>query len=191
MGLAVVHGIVSSLKGATTVDSAPGEGSTFHVVLPVVEIDEEQTEEDFAPVPKGNECVLFVDDEKDILKMEAHMLTSLGYEPVVAGSGDEALKIFTLNPDRFDILITDQVMPGLTGVELAKAVLEIRPELPIILCSGFSEAVSPQEAKAAGIREFMLKPIAMRTMAQAIRKVLGMPPPSRKPGAVAAASKNG
>ena len=172
MGLAVVHGIVSSIKGAITLDTEQGEGTTFHVMLPVIEKAERKDEEGTSPIPSGTECILFVDDEKDILKMEAHVLKSLGYEPVVAGNGMEGLRLFELNPEKFDLVITDQIMPEMTGTEMAKAILNIRPEMPIILCTGYSEAISPKQAKAMGIRKFMLKPLIMRSLAEAIREVL-------------------
>ena len=173
MGLAVVHGIVSSLKGAITVESKPGAGAMFHVVLPVVERVNVEEKEETAPLPTGHECILFVDDEKDIIKMEAHMLTSLGYHPVLANSGEEALRLFQMNPDRYDAVITDQVMPGMVGTELAKAILGIRPDTPIIICTGFSESVTPEQAREIGVREFMLKPVVMRQLAETLRGVLG------------------
>jgi CheY-like chemotaxis protein len=176
MGLAVVHGIVGSLKGAITIDTKLDVGTTFHVMLPVIEQMAEKEIERSTPIPGGSECVLFVDDEKDIVKMEAHVLTSLGYEPVVAGNGREGLRLFELNPEKFDLVITDQVMPEMTGTEMAEAILRIRPDIPIILCTGFSEAVSPQQAKTLGIREFMLKPIVMRHLAETIRTVLDTVP---------------
>jgi CheY-like chemotaxis protein len=172
MGLAVVHGIVSSLKGSISVESKPGEGSAFHVVLPVVERARIEEKEDTTPLPTGHETILFVDDEKDIVKMQAHMLSSLGYRPVLANSGEEALRLFRMNPDRYGAVITDQVMPGMVGTELAKALLAIRPDVPIILCTGFSESVTPEQVRELGIKEFMLKPIVMRQLAEALRRVL-------------------
>ena len=141
MGLAVVHGIVSSLKGTITVESSPEVGSTFHVILPTIEEPAEAAEEEQEPLPVGNESVLFVDDEPDIVKMEAQMLSALGYKSTVTSRSLEALGFFEESPNRFDIVITDQVMPGMTGSELAKELLRIRPDLPVILCTGFSSRI--------------------------------------------------
>jgi CheY-like chemotaxis protein/anti-sigma regulatory factor (Ser/Thr protein kinase) len=178
MGLAVVHGIVSSLKGAISVESKLGVGSVFHVVLPLVERLQADEEESAAPMPTGRETILFVDDERDIVKMQTHMLTTLGYNPVMANSAEEALRLFALNPDRFDLIITDQVMPGMSGTELAKAILGIRPNMPIILSTGFSDVVTPEQARALGVREFMLKPVVMRHMAETIRRALSTTAPA-------------
>jgi len=180
MGLSVVHGIVSSLKGTITVDTEPGKGSTFHVVLPTVEQTAEAAPAVHAPLPSGTECVLLVDDEVEIVRMGAHMLASLGFQPVVANDGEEALRLFELNPDQFDIVITDQVMPRMTGTELTRKLLEVRPDLPVILCTGFSEALTPEQARETGVREFMMKPIGMRQLAEAIRRALGDLEPAGK-----------
>jgi PAS domain S-box-containing protein len=172
MGLAVVHGIVTSLQGHISVESRPREGTTFHVLLPAAPKAELRAREENGPVPGGRECVLFVDDERDILRMEGHMLESLGYQPVLAGGAEEALRLFRLSPDRFDLVITDQVMPGCSGLELARALLALRPRLPVILCTGFSETVTEDEALALGVRAFLLKPVGMRQMAETIRNIL-------------------
>ena len=176
MGLAVVHGIVTGLKGTITVDTKLGEGSTFNVILPTVERFEEEEEEAAGPVIGGSESVLLVDDEAEIVKMGAQMLASLGYHPVVANDAEEALRIFELNPKRFDVVITDQVMPGMTGIEMAQRMLDMRTELPVIVCTGFSEALTPEVLENSGIHEFMLKPVGMRQLADAIRRVLSGKP---------------
>lgn len=181
MGLAVVHGIVSSLKGTISVESTPGAGATFHVVLPCADRVKAEESGAAAPMPTGSGCVLFVDDEKDIVKMAAHMLTRLGYEPVPAAGGDEALRLFRTNPARFDAVITDQVMPGLQGLDLARDLLALRPELPIILCTGFSESVTLEQVRALGVREFMLKPLVMRQLAEALSRILSAPTPAGRP----------
>ena len=175
MGLSVVHGIVTSLKGTIAIETEWGKGSTFHVILPAVEQTAETTPEVRAPLPSGSECVLLVDDEPEIVKMGAHMLASLGFRPVVANDGAEALRLFELNPDQYDVVITDQVMPGMSGAELIEKLLVVRPGLPVILCTGFSEALTPEQAKDAGVREFMMKPIGMRQLAEAIKRALGDP----------------
>jgi PAS domain S-box-containing protein len=172
MGLAVVHGIVTSLKGTITVDSTPGRGSVFHVILPVLEQTPEETRVTGTPPPTGDERVLFVDDEPEITRMEAHMLGSLGYQPVAVTRSTEAYELFRRNPDQFDVVITDQVMPEMTGTELAGEILKIRPDLPIIVCTGFSERLTPEQTQAAGIREVLRKPIVRRDLAECIRRVL-------------------
>ena len=139
LGLSVVHGIISSHGGAITVSSEPGKGTTFEVVLPAIEQpgDFQESPDDRA-VPRGTERVLFADDEEDLLYAGEKMLKRLGYEPVVFGSGIEALEAFRAKPDGFDLIITDQSMPRMTGTEFAREALRIRPGIPIILCSGFS-----------------------------------------------------
>ena len=172
MGLAVVHGIVTSLNGTTTVDTRMGHGSVFHVILPVLETAAEPTAAGTLPVPSGTECILFVDDEPEIVKMESQMLSALGYRIVAANSAVEALKVFQENLDRFDIVITDQVMPEMSGTDLTRHILELRPNMPIILCTGFSEGLSRQHAESLGITEVIMKPVAKRDLAKTIRRSL-------------------
>jgi DNA-binding NtrC family response regulator len=116
---------------------------------------------------------MFVDDEPDILKMAAIMLTQLGYEVTTFSSPLQALERFRADPGVCDIVITDQVMPGMSGDQLATAMMSLRPNLPVILCTGFSETISAPQARAMGIREFVLKPVVKRYMAEAIRRALG------------------
>jgi len=172
MGLAIVHGIVMSYGGYVSCYSEPGKGTVFHVFLPTVACDP-KTEATTAEVtPVGHEHILFVDDEKILAEMARTMLERLGYTITVKNSSLDALATFQNQPDQFDIIITDQTMPGMTGVELAQRLLQIRPELPIILCTGFSNLVSKEEAQALGIREFAMKPLTKRDIAGLIRKVL-------------------
>jgi PAS domain S-box-containing protein len=172
MGLAVVHGIATSLKGTITVETELGAGTTFHVVLPTVEMAAMPAMEASTVIPTGSENILFVDDDEDIVKMGERMLTALGYKPCVVNHGVAALRLFKIEPDKFQLVVTDQVMPGMTGLELAKELLTIKPNLPVILCTCFTEAGTRQEAEAAGITDFIAKPIMMREMADSIRRAL-------------------
>lgn len=173
MGLSVVHGIVKSHGGDIKVSSELGRGTVFDVYLPRIEaVSDRKTKEEDAPIPKGQESVLFVDDEPALVKMCQQMLESLGYKVVTRTSSIEALGAFRFEPDGFDIVITDLTMPNLTGVELAKELMQIRPDIPVVLCTGFSEQISPEKAKALGIRELLFKPLVTRDLATAVRRVL-------------------
>jgi len=172
MGLAVVHGIITGLKGTITVESELGVGTTFHVVFPSVDVAAVPTMETSTAIPTGSESILFVDDDEDIAKMGERMLTALGYKPYVVSHAAAALRLFKIDPDKFQVVITDQVMPGMTGLELTHEVLAAKPDIPVILCTCFTEAGTRQEAEAAGISEFIAKPIMMRELADAIRRAV-------------------
>ena len=172
MGLSVVHGIVKGHEGAVTVDSQPGKGTTFEILLPEHSTEAElETAVLLAPVG-GNERILFVDDEKSLTALSGTFLQRLGYAVEVRSSGTEALKCFLADPMAFDLVITDQTMPRMTGGELAAEILRIRPDIPVILCTGHSEAMSKEKAHAMGVREFMMKPVRFRSLAEAIRRLL-------------------
>jgi signal transduction histidine kinase len=172
MGLSVVHGIVKSHEGAITVDSKPGKGTVFEVFLPMSRT--EATSEAIAsgPLPTGNERILFVDDEQPIAEMGKQMLERLGYHVTARTSSVDALESFRARPQGFDLVITDYTMPNMTGAELSKELLRVRPDIPIILCTGFSEAFSKRNAGAMGIREHIMKPVVMHDLAEMVRKVL-------------------
>lgn len=171
MGLAIVHSIVSSYGGIITLDSQPGKGTTFHLYFPLLEEDSLPEVEPIESITAGTERILFVDDEQMLVDMSGIMLKHLGYRVKLFSSSQEALTAFLEQPDAFDLVITDQTMPGLTGTQLAENILEIRPDQPIILCTGYSELVSEEKAKAIGIRRLVLKPINMHQLALLIRDV--------------------
>ncbi len=176
MGLSVVHGIVKSMNGAIRVYSEPGKGAEFHVYLPVIKSDyEKQPVLSMGPVRGGIEHVLLVDDEETILIMETQMLKYLGYRVTSRNSSLEALEAFRFNPDQFDLVITDMAMPNMSGDKLTVELMKIRPDIPIILCTGFSEIMSETKAASLGIKGFLLKPVVMKDLARKIREVLDNP----------------
>ncbi|MDO8948302.1 MAG: ATP-binding protein [Desulfocapsaceae bacterium] len=173
LGLSVVHGIVKGYQGQITVQSEPGEGTSFEVYIPCVDEGSSRKRAVWAlSKPTGTESILVVDDEKDNTDMFQTMLTGLGYQVVVFNNSLEALALFTKVPTAFDLLLTDMTMPHMTGLELSKKVLAMRPDLPIILCSGFSELVNKGQVQALGIKVYLEKPVAVRDLAMAIRKAL-------------------
>jgi CheY-like chemotaxis protein len=149
-----------------------GRGSTFHVYLPRTPEQEREDNREKASASGGPEHILFVDDEVVLVDMGERMLSALGYRVTAVANGPEALKTFRKNPDGFDLVITDMTMPGMTGAELSREILKIVPGFPIILCTGFSEIISEGEAKAMGIRRFLMKPVFLDTLAGEIRTVL-------------------
>ena len=172
MGLAVVHGIVKNHGGAVLVDSQLQKGTTFHVFFPIIEMVPETEVNHAEPIPRGTERILFVDDEKAIVETTATMLGRLGYKVDAKMSSRVALEAFRDNPNGFDIVVTDQTMPDITGVELTRELLKIRPDIPVILCSGYSETINEENAQAMGVEKFLMKPIVMSEIAEIIRTAL-------------------
>ncbi|MBU1628441.1 PAS domain S-box protein [bacterium] len=173
LGLAVVHGIVESYRGAISVQSNTSSGTTFKVYFPKIEAFEDNIKiESEEHIPFGNEKILFIDDEQCLVNVNKDFLERLGYSVTTRASSIEALGLFKNQPDRFDLVITDQTMPNLTGIALAKEIINIRPDIPIILCTGFSKAIPRKNLESMGIKELILKPIVQRDLAITIRKTL-------------------
>ncbi|MCP4746850.1 MAG: response regulator [Desulfobacteraceae bacterium] len=172
LGLSVIHGIVQSLEGGITIISEVGKGTTFEIYLPVIESGKPDNNHDYKQIQTGHESILFVDDEPIIAHMAHQYLDRLGYCVVSVASSSKALELIRSNPQQFDLVITDMTMPKITGDQLAKAIIEIRPDLPIILCTGYSKIITPEQAEALGIRAMQIKPLELKQFAHTVRRVL-------------------
>ncbi|MBF0551097.1 MAG: PAS domain S-box protein [Deltaproteobacteria bacterium] len=172
MGLSIVQSIVKNHGGAISVYSLPGRGSTFNILLPVVSDKPELPDDTIETIPKGTESVLLVDDEPGLADTGKMMLERLGYKVTARTSAVEALGTFMAHPDAFDLLITDMSMPQMTGDKLAQEIMRRRPDLPVILCTGFSEAINGDKVREMGISGFLMKPIDITRLAKLIRQVL-------------------
>jgi PAS domain S-box-containing protein len=172
LGLAVVHGIVKRHGGEITVESRVGEGTRFRVFLPISGDEAAESGRRAVSLPLGSEHVLLVDDEKDLVEIGSEMLKRLGYRVTAITGSINALEVFKQDPFRFDIVVTDFNMPGLTGDQMARQMLSIRRDTPIIVCTGFSEVFDQQRAQAIGIRQTLMKPMTMKALAHAVREAL-------------------
>lgn len=173
MGLSVVHGIVKAMKGAVKVHSEPGKGTKFHVYFPVVgPASEKKERKSKETLPGGCEKILLVDDEEAIIVMEKQILERLGYHVTSCAGSTEALETFKFHPDQFDLVLTDMAMPHMQGDKLAQELFRIRPDIPILLCTGFSETMTEDRIKSLGIKGLVLKPVMMKDIAQKIRGIL-------------------
>ena len=174
MGLAVVHSIVKEHNGIVSVKSEPGKGTTFSIFFPAVDKDVVVESEPAEKLPMGNEKILFIDDEESIVIMARQMLERLGYEVDAKMNSIEALELFRSKPDQFDLVITDLTMPKMTGDKLVQEILNIRPDIPVILCTGFSEKIDEKKATALGAADYIEKPVNQHDFAFKVRKVLDM-----------------
>ncbi len=173
LGLSVVHGIVRKLNGNIVVKSEEGRGAEFQLFFPVSEeVPPQNGEGADLLVPGNNERVMVVDDEVDVSEMLGRMLADLGYRVTTFVDSGEALRHFTGNAADYDLVVTDMTMPGLTGRELAVEMMSIRPGIPIVLCTGFSEQMDAEQAKSLGIQEFVMKPVGRKELARIVRRVL-------------------
>jgi CheY-like chemotaxis protein len=173
LGLAMVHGIVSDHGGAMDVHSKAGTGSSFAAYFRQTEAPPADDEDSEAPLPLGRgETILLVDDERPLVLLGEEMLAAIGYEPVGFDKSGAALAAFRADPDRFDLVLTDEVMPEMTGTELATALHEIRPELPVLLMTGRRGLVESRGLGAAGIREVLKKPLLSADLAKGLARHL-------------------
>jgi PAS domain S-box-containing protein len=172
LGLSVVHGIVESHGGVISVESTPGKGTTFRLYFPIIDETAVQTANTDPGHYTGNERILFVDDEESLVEIGAEMLKLMGYQVTAETSSLDAFKTFKTNPDNFDLVLTDQTMPNMFGAELAVELLKIRPDIPIILCTGYSSKISDKMAKEIGIADYFMKPFDTKQLAEIVRKTL-------------------
>ncbi len=172
LGLSVVHGILENHHGTIRVSSKLDMGTTFDIYLPILESDTLYSTKSEVVINKGDGQILFVDDEASLVEIGKKLLERHGYNVTPAFDGQEAWKIFSKNPDRFDVIITDKTMPKMTGIELSKQIHSIRPKIPILLSTGFSEEITIDQANTIGIRQILNKPVISSELLTAIQKII-------------------
>ena len=173
LGLSVVQGIVKTNKGAIRVYSEPGQGTDIHVYIPLFEHQLlTKNISEMLPIPGGNEHILLVDDEAAIVRMEKKALERLGYEVTARTNSVDALELFRRSPQRFDLVISDMTMPGLSGIQLIGKIKKIRTDIPVVICSGFSDQIDEEKSREIGIRGYIMKPVIQREMAVVIRRAI-------------------
>ena len=173
LGLATVMGIVKSHHGQIQISSQPGVGTNIDIYFPQsAHTRNEEMAEKAQTIPRGNERILLVDDEYAVVELQRDMLEPLGYDLTIRTSSIDAYEAFKANPDRFDLIVTDMTMPNLTGDKLAEKILNVRPQLPIILCTGFSDLINEEKALQIGVKAFLMKPFTQSTLAITLRKIL-------------------
>ncbi len=175
LGLSVVYGIINNHQGTITVSSEPNKGTTFIVYIPFADETKHEKEKQTLSTlakRKGSECILFVDDDKSLAKLGPKMLSSLGYEVKAFTDSREALKTFCASPESFDLVITDMTMPHLTGKDLAQEIMKSRLDMPIILCTGYSEYMNEEKALQMGIKKLFRKPFTKNDLAKVVREIL-------------------
>jgi len=172
LGLAVVQGIIAECGGKISIDSQPGKGTTIDVYLPQVAKTAVAHKPAVPVLPTGSEHILLVDDEPALVNIGRQMLEKLGYTVTTRSSSMEAVALFSAKPDAFDLVITDMTMPNMTGDRLARELLTLRPEIPVILCTGFSEQMTAARAAEIGIKGFLMKPLDRTTLAETVRQLL-------------------
>ncbi len=172
LGLAVVHGIVKNHGGTVTVNSKVDTGTEFEVYLPLAIVGTNNMDASQPLMPGGNESILLVDDERDIVIIEKEMLEKLGYRVITTDKADEVITIYTSSPERFDLVITDMTMPNMTGIRLAEKLKVVNPEVRIVICSGYNETISHENYRDLGIDGYIPKPVTFSELAVTVRKVL-------------------
>ena len=172
LGLYVVHGIVQQYNGRIDVTGKPGQGTAFSIFFPEIEMQSNADAQAARVYPTGKEQIMLVDDDTQLVEMNSEMLASFGYRVIPAAGPADALKTFKKSPESFDLVITDQTMPGMSGEMLISRLREIRPDLPSIICTGYSVAMDKEKARRKGIEGFLLKPVRMAELARTVRHVL-------------------
>jgi PAS domain S-box-containing protein len=172
MGLSVVHGIVKRHNGILRVFSEPDKGTVFHLFFPRVKDTKTEAIENLSIVSRGRGRILFVDDEKTLVELVQQILEYLGYEVIARTSAMEALALFRSQPDHFDLVITDYTMPHMTGISLSREILTLRPDMPVILCTGYNEMITEENARSIGIREFIMKPVTINELSNKVAAAL-------------------